>query len=255
MSPLTTPCLAFACILGGAVLGMLVGRSLPPHQLSGESKDAVKLGVTLLTTLTALVLGFLIATAKGTYDRQNSAVKELSAEVILLDRTLALYGPETTSARELLRRAGARTLSHIWHEDSDRPADLAPGEARAEMELLYDELAALAPEKDDAKRTTVKARALDITVDLGRARIQLFAQRESSVPLPLMAVLVVWLVALFTGYGLIVPRNATVVASLVVCTLSVAAALFLILELDTPFDGILKISSVPVRDALAQVAK
>ena len=255
MSPLTTSCLAFACILGGALLGMFVGRALPAHHLSGDSKDAVKLGLGLIATLTALVLGLLVASAKGTYDTQNSAVKELLAKVILLDRTLAMYGPETKEARELLRRAGDRTLHHIWPDDSARPADLAPDAARAEMALFYDKVAALSPEKDDAKRTALKARALDITADLGQTRLRLYAQRDSSIPLPFLRVLVVWLVVLFTGYGLIAPRNATVVAVLVVCILSVAAALFLILELDRPFDGIMRISSAPVRDALSRVGE
>jgi Protein of unknown function (DUF4239) len=253
LSPLSLSCLAFACILGGALLGMILGRALPA--LSGESKDAVKLGLTLIATLTALVLGLLIASAKGTYDTQNSAVKEMAAKVILLDRTLALYGPETKEARGLLRRAGARTLDRLWPDDSARSADLAPGEARAEMELFYDKVAALAPAKDVAKHAALRARALDITTDLFQTRLRLFAQRDSSVPLPFLVVLVVWLVVLFTGYGLIMPRNATVLAVLVVCILSVSGALFLILELDSPFDGILRISSASVRDALSQVGE
>jgi hypothetical protein len=255
LSPLATSGLAFACILGGALLGMLVGRTLPAHHTSGDSKDAVKLGLGLIATLTALVLGLLVASAKGTYDRQSGAVKELVAKVILLDRTLAMYGPETKEARELLRRAGDRTLSHIWPDDSARPADLAPDTARAEMALFYDKVAALSPDKDDAKRATLKARALDATADLGQTRLRLFAEREGSVPAPFLAVLVVWLVVLFAGYGLIAPRNATVVAVQVACILSVAAALFLILELDRPFDGLLGVPSAPARDALSRVGE
>src|SRR6516225_8947010 len=102
---------------------MFVGRALPGHHLSGESKDAVKLGLTLIATLTALVLGLLVASAKGTYDAQNSAVKELSAKVILLDRALAFYGgPEAKEAQKLLHRAVELMLHRIWPEDSARPA-------------------------------------------------------------------------------------------------------------------------------------
>jgi hypothetical protein len=232
---------------------MLVGRALPGSHLSGESKDAVKLGLTLIATLTALVLGLLVASAKGTYDTQNSAVKQLSANVILLDRVLAGYGPQTKEARELLRRAAARMQERIWPADGARSGDLSLGGARPEIELFYNMVANLAP-KNDAQRT-LKARALDITIDLGRTRTALFAQRGSSIPLPFLVVLVVWLIVLFTGYGILAPRNATVVAMMVVCILSVAAALFLILELDRPFEGLLRISSAPLDDAIARLGE
>ncbi len=64
-----------------------------------------------------------------------------------------------------------------------------------------------------------------------------------------------WLVVLFAGYGLLAPRNATVVAVLFVCTLSVSAAIFLLLELSTPFAGILRVSRGPVQDALSALGK
>jgi hypothetical protein len=232
---------------------MLIGRALPAAHLSAESKDAVKVGLTLIATLTALVLGLLVASSKGTYDAQNASVRELAAKVILLDRALTAYGPETKEPRELLRRIVERTLQRIWPDGGAGPADLTPGEARSEMELFYDKVAALAPQKDDAKRAAIKARAMDITVDLVQTRLRLFAQRESSIPLPFLVVLVVWLAVLFIGNGLTAPRNATVIAVVVVCILSISCALFLILELDRPFDGILRISSVPLRDALAQI--
>jgi hypothetical protein len=253
LSPLAISGLACACILGGTLLGMLAGRLLPAHHLSGESKETVKVGLALIATLTALVLGLLVASAKGTYDTQNSAVKEMSARILLLDRVLAAYGPEAKEARESLRRVVALMLGRMWPEDKARPADLAPGETRAEMERLYEKVTALSPQ-NDAQRA-LKGRALDGTADLAQARLRLFAQRDSSVPLPFLVVLVVWLTVLFAGYGLQAPRNATVVVVLVLCIVSVSGALFLILELARPFDGILQISSAPMHDALTQVGE
>jgi hypothetical protein len=259
VSPLTISCIAFACILGGALLGMLLGRLLPAHHLSGESRESVRMGSTMMATLTALVIGLLVASTKGTYDAQNSAVKELAAKVLLLDRALALYGKqseaaekETKDARETLRRAVARMTEQIWPDDKAR-SDLGPGEARVEFEQFYNKVAALKPE-NDAQRA-LKARALDITADLGQARLRMYAQRDSSVPTAFLAVLVVWLVVLFAGYGLLAPRNLTVLAVLFVCVLSVSGALFLILELDRPFDGVLRLSSAPLRDALSRVGQ
>jgi hypothetical protein len=85
--------------------------------------------------------------------------------------------------------------------------------------------------------------------------LRLAAQRESSIPLPFLVVMVSWLVVLFAGYGLLAPRNMTVVLVLLICALSISTALFLILELDKPFDGYLRVSSTPIRDALVVLDK
>jgi hypothetical protein len=253
VSPLAISGVVFACVFGGVVLGMFIGRSLPVSHLGDDSKDTVKVGLALIGTLTALVLGLLVASAKGTYDAQNGAVKELAANVILLDLALARYGPETKEMRELLRRAVTLHLHRLWPEDSTETVNLTPGEARAEMELFYDRVAALTPENDGQR--ALKARALDITANMAQARLRMFAQRDSSIPVPFLVVVVVWLMVLFVGYGLLAPRNLTVLTVLVVCAFSVAGALFLILELDRPFAGVLRIPSTPLHDALARLGQ
>lgn len=253
MSPIAVSCVVFACVLGGALLALFVGRALPEHHLRPDSKDAVKQGLTLVATLTALVLGLLVAAAKGTYDTQASAVKQLAADVLLLDRVLARYGPETKEERDLLRRAAGLTLDRLWPANGAQAANLAPGEARAETEAFYDKVAGLTPQTE-AQRT-LKARALEIATDLEKTRLRLFAQKDSSIPVPFLVVLVFWLTILFAGCGLLAPRNATVIACLIVCVLSVAGALFLILELDKPFEGIMRVSSAPLHDALSRISE
>lgn len=240
-------------MFGGALAAMLGRRLLPEHHLSADSRDVVKVGMGLIATLTALVLGLLIATAKGTYDAQSSAVKELSANVLLLDRILAKYGPETKEARALLREGAEATLAHLWPAGGRGPTNLAPGEARAVLEAMYDKVAALSP-KDDARRA-LKTRALDTTADLARGRMRLFVGQDNSLPLPFLVVLVFWLTLLFVGYGLLAPGNATLVGVLMVCTLSVAGAVFLLLELARPFTGIMRVSSDPLRDVLTILGK
>jgi hypothetical protein len=253
MSPIAVSGVAFACILGSALAAMFGKRALPEHHLSADSKEIVKLGMGVIATLAALVLGLLIATTKGTYDAQGGAVKELAAKVLLLDRVLAKYGPETKEARELLRRMVAAMVDRIWPEDSGRAANLTPGEARAPGEAMYDKIAELSPQ-NEAQRA-LKARALDVTADVAQARLRLFAQQESSVPLPFLVVLVFWLSILFAGYGLLAPANATVLAVLVVCSLSIAGAIFLMLELASPFAGTMRVSSASLRDALALIGQ
>src|SRR5215510_4150337 len=118
MSPLATSAIVFACIFGGALLGMVLRAALPEHHLSGESKDLVKVGMGVVGTMAALVLGLLVASAKSAYDTQQSELQQMSANVVFLDRVLAHYGPETKEARELFRGAVVRNLTLIWHEDT-----------------------------------------------------------------------------------------------------------------------------------------
>jgi hypothetical protein len=255
VTPLVTSIIVFACIFGVALVAMFLKRFLPEHHLSPESKDVVKLGMGTMATLAAIVLGLLIATAKGTYDTQNSAVQEFAAKVLLLDRVLAKYGKDTDDARKLLHDVVDATQKRMWPDGAGGPANLAPpGEARAAGEAMYDKIAALEPH-DDAERAALKARAMDISVDLLQDRLRLYSRQDSSLPLPFLVVLVCWLIILFVGYGLLAPPNATVVAVLFVCTLSVAAAIFLLLELSTPFAGMLRVSSGPIRDALSALGK
>jgi hypothetical protein len=241
----------FACIAGAGLFAMALARVLPEHHLKPDSKEAIKYGLTLIATLAALVLGLLVAAAKGTYDTQTGAVRQMSADVLLLDRALALYGPETKEARDLLHRAVDSILDRLWPGDGARPADLAPGEMRADIGAFYDKVSGLTPQ-NDAQRS-LKARALDTTASIAQTRLRLFAQKDGSIPVPFLVVLVFWLMVLLGGAGLLAPRNVTVVGVLIVCALSVSCALFLILELDRPFEGIMRVPSAPLREALARL--
>ena len=98
MSPVAISFVAVACIFGGILLGAFIRTNLPEHHLSGESKDALKLGIGMIATLSALVLGLLIASAKSNFDTMNNGLKQAGSRVILLDRVLAQYGPETREA-------------------------------------------------------------------------------------------------------------------------------------------------------------
>jgi Protein of unknown function (DUF4239) len=250
VSSLALSAIVFACVLGGAVAAMIFRRRLPDHHLNAESRDVVKLSMGLVATLTALVLGLLIATAKGTYDTQSGVTREMSANYVLLDRVLGRYGQETKEIRDLLKVVAIATLDRIWPPDATQSADLAPiGAAKAAGEALYDKVAELAP-RTEAQRE-LRARALGIMADIAQARLRLFARRDSEIPAPFLVVLAFWLIILFTGFGLLAPGNPTVVAMLILCALSVSAAIFLILELATPFAGIMRISSASLRDAIA----
>ena len=151
MSALIITSVAFACIFGGTLLGMFLRTILPGHHLSDESKDAVKLGIGMIATLAALALGLLIASAKGNFDTMSSELRQAGSRVILLDRVMAQYGPETKDARDLLRRTIAAMIKRVWPEDNIRQAAAEAPEARVNIEAIQDQLRQLSP-KNDAQR-------------------------------------------------------------------------------------------------------
>lgn len=237
--------IVLACVFGGALLGMGLRALLPEHHLSTESRDVVRLGMGLIATISALVLGLVIASAKTSYDAQRNELIQLSANVILLDRVLAHYGPETKEARELLRRAALRALGQLWPEQDSAPAS---GEPVVGSEAFFDQIQKLSPQSDEQR--SIKTRAIIVSIDLGRVRFLLTEQRGRSIPMAFLVVLVFWLTILFASFGLFAPRNITVVMTLFLSALSVSGAIFLILQLDQPFAGLIQISSAPLRNAV-----
>ncbi len=251
MSALAISGIVFACLFGGGLLGVWLRAALPEHHLSPDSKGLIQLGMGLIATMSALVLGLLIASAQGTYSTQRSEFAQLSSNIIVLDRTLAHYGPEATAARAVLRGAVRQVLQRLAPEDGSPPERVDPKTTQAEG--LYDHLQGLTPQTE-AQRTS-KAQALSLALELSRARWLMFEQEAQSIPLPFLVVLVCWLALIFVSFGLYAPPNATVLAVLFVCALSVAGAIFLILELDQPYAGWIRISPAPLRMALSQLGQ
>jgi hypothetical protein len=253
MSSLAIASVMFGCVLASTGAAMLLARGLPEHHLSGESRDVVKLGLGVIGTLTALVLGLLVAATKGTYDAQSGTVKELATQLAMLDRVLARYGPGAAEARARLRTLTQAVLDQVWPHDSAATIDFGGGPSRPAGEALYEAVAALDP-KDDSQRL-LKAQAQQMTIGLGQLRQRLVVNSERTIPAPLLVVLGVWQATLFAGFGLLAPRNATTIGVLIVCMLSVAGALFMILELDRPFEGVVRVPDAPLRAVMSHLGE
>ncbi len=241
----------FACLVGAALLGRRVHRYLPEDHLSADSKDAVKLAMGLVATMTALVLGLLVSSAKEAHDTKRSEVIQMAAKIAFLDRVLALYGPEAAEARRELHTTVADAVQRIWSTDRSGPHQLVPNVQAGNT--LYAAIQALSPH-DDTQRT-LKAQIASLMVDLGQLRSLLIAQSIPSISKPMLIILVSWLVVIFFGFSLIAPPNATTTLALVASAFSVACAIFLILELDQPFGGLIHIPSQPLINALENQTK
>jgi len=246
MSALALSCLIFMLTLGGILLGTLLRRTLPEHHLSKDSQDVVRLGVGLIATIAALVLGLLIAAAKSSFDTQSTQVKQITANMILLDNLLAQYGPEARPIREQMRSSIGPFTDRLWQEKEQAAA--APFAANASAEKAYLAIQALSPASD--LQRALQARAAQLSTDLAQTRLLLFVESDNLVPAPFLAILVFWLVIIFASFSLFSALNVTVFACLSLFALSASGAIFLILELSRPFTGLMTISSAPLRNAL-----
>ncbi|MBX3380384.1 MAG: DUF4239 domain-containing protein [Phycisphaeraceae bacterium] len=249
MSSLAISLIVCACVFGGAVFGMVLRSLLPEHHLSSETKDVVKLGAGLIGTMAALVLGLLVGSAKGSYDTQKNEVVDLAASAVMLDRTLAHFGPESDAARESLRRTTSGVIERLWSRSPSGQS--TPPVVQQSGDSLYDQIHQLDAKSDEQR--AAKAEAQNILSSLARTRFLLFAQSGSSISITLLSVVSFWLAAVFTSFGLFAPRNATVVATLLAAAMSVSGAVFLVLELDRPFTGMIRISDEPLRNAFEQL--
>jgi hypothetical protein len=221
---------------------------LPNHHLSKETQDIVKLSAGTIATLTAMVLGLLVSSAKNSFDTVNNGVVQSSAKIILLDRDLASYGPETKAAREQLKRHVAGVMEMVWPAEKPSMPPLTAFERTTGLELFQDKLNKLAPQSDAQRRAL--AQAQQIVSELGQTRWFLIEQEQSSLPFPLLVILVFWLTLLFVSFGLFAPSNVTALTVLFLGACAVSAAIYLVIELDRPLEGFIKVSDAPLRNAL-----
>lgn len=253
MSSVKIALIIFVSVFAGALLGMFLRSRLPAHHLRSDTENVIKLGMGLIATIAALVLGLLIATAKSSFESQDAAVKHTAARVLLLDHMLANYGPETKPVRELLRRTVALRLEAIWPEDRFQQAKFDPDEASPAATTMETLILQLSPENDSQR--WLQSEALRVGRDIMETRWLVLGGLGSSVPVLFVVVVVFWLTVIFCSFGLFAPRNATVIVVLFLCALSVAGSIFLILEMDHPFDGLMKVSSAPLRYALKELGQ
>jgi hypothetical protein len=255
MNPSVVGIVTFVCTFGGVLLGMRLRGVLPAHHLDADSKDSIKVGIGLIATMTALVLGLVTASAKSSFDDVNTAIKQGTMEILAFDRALARYGPETAPIREGLKRAIGARIDAVWPTGSTRPVNLDPiaSGSGLQTERLVDALRGLTP-RDEVQKA-MQARALDLAETLLQDRWIVLSGGESTVPAPFLVVLLFWLAITFTSFGLFAPRNGTVIAVLLVCAVSIAGAMFLVLEMDGPFDGLLRASPDPLRYAYERLGQ
>lgn len=255
MNPTLVGLMTFGFAFGGILVGMWLRSILPDHHLDDDSRDTIKLGIGLIATMTALVLGLVTASAKNIFDSMDKTLRDSAIKIISLDRELARYGSETEAIRLRLQKGLAVRIDSLWPNESKKSVDIKSDylETVPIGEALADSINKLKPDDDFHRR--IQLRALDLAESLFQQRWFVFIGIENSVPIPFLGILIFWITLTFTSFGLFAPRNLTVLVVLFVCSLSIGSALFLILEMDTPFEGMLKIAPDPLLNAYSIITE
>lgn len=248
MNSLEISFITLVCLVTGFLAGLGLQHLLPDHHLSKESQDTVKLGAGMVATMSALILGLLVSSAKNSFDAVNVSVAQNGAYIIQLDHVLAEYGPETRTLREQLKNSVAERMQKVWGKSTPGGSGLLAVEKSTAMLDLQASLRTLSPQSDRQK--TAVNQALQICNDIWQSRLLILEEQQEPVPPVFLVLLIFWLGLLFLTFGLFAPRNVTVGTVMLACALSVASAVFLILEMSHPLDGFIKVSSAPLLKAL-----
>jgi hypothetical protein len=253
LSSLVISFVVFVCCSSSAALGIILHVKLPDNHFDTDSKDVVKSVMGIIATMSALVLSLLIASAKSSYDMQSSEIQQLSANVVQLDRALALYGTDAADARKVLRQAVIAAHDRIWPGADRRSVNLDPAAGRGDVQAFFNIMERLTPATDIQRHA--QSTALQLVSGLTHTRMLMFEQIDSTISWPLLVVLIFWVSVLFLGFGLFARLQIIVTGTLFIGALSVASAVFLMLELSEPYHGLLQVSDSPVQAALGQISR
>jgi hypothetical protein len=251
VTSITIASIIFGCVFAGGLAGLFLHPLLPKGHLTKETQDVIRLGTGMLSVLASLVLGLLVATAKSAFDSADRELRAYAADMIQAGQVLDSYGQETARVRDLLRRYAERVIEENWGGEGGLHKTMDDSEAIALLYQAHATLLALDPE--DASQRWLKDRALQIVAELVRMRWQLIEGQGSTISPVILVVLVFWITVIFASFGFVAPQNGSVVAVFLVCSLSIASSIYLVLEMDRHLDGLIAISSEPMRSALAHL--
>lgn len=240
-----------ACIFCGGVIGLNLHRLLPPRHLTKDTLDVIRLGTGMLSVLASLLLGLLIATAKSSFDSTELAVQGYAAELTELNEVLRDYGPGAAAPRDQLRVYVDRFVADLWPSAGQAPTIGGNPVAPTLLLHLREAIRALKPANED--QIALRKQAMEAAISLMRQRALLLEREAPSVQGLVLGVLVAWITAIFVSFGINAPRNSTIVAAFAICAVSIGAAIFLVLEMDSPLSGVLRISPLPVERVLSMV--
>jgi hypothetical protein len=253
VTSLITGLIAIVLLCGGVLLGSFLRDRLPDHHVRDDSKEVVKTASGMIATLVALIVGLLVSSSKAALDQANEGLTQAGAKVILLDQVLSRYGPEAKPIRGRMKELMQVSIERLWPSRREPKEGTAVVERSTGMDEIQSMIEQLTP--SDEPHRAIRTRALDTCNELMQSRWLMIEKAQTSLPVPFLVMLIFWLTVLFTGFGLLAPRNPTTVTCLFVCAISMAGAIVLILEMNRPFEGAIQASPGPLLKAVSVIGR
>jgi hypothetical protein len=252
MEPIIVSLVILACIVTGVLGGWVLAGLLPPDHLTSDGRDTIKVSIAMVATISALVLGLLTAGSKSALDGKQEEVRAMASDLLRLDRMLAMIGPDTMQIRDDLKSALGQRIAAVWPAEAGG-IRLSAVQEGSGVEGVLRELLALHPE--GSAESWLQSRALDLASDIDARRWTLVAESSSAIQWPFVILVAFWLTIVFTSFALFAPRNASVAVAMLVAAISVAGAFYLILEMDQPYSGLIRVESQPLLDTYAALGR
>jgi hypothetical protein len=259
MSETVTSIVVFLLACAGLQLGAWLESRLPREHVESEARSSAHIGINMMATLAAVVLGLMITSAKSSFDEVANQIVDVSTSIILMDRNLSGYGDAAKPARLELREFASRLASHVASNgdmngvSTFRESVKAPSKNLSLIGQLQSTILALTPANDSQR--WFQARALELSSELSHERVLTSVQGEHSLPTAMIVVMTSWVVLIFIGLGVFSVGNRSVRVALSLPALVFAGSIFLILELDTPYSGVICVSGLPLKNAAAQIGQ
>jgi hypothetical protein len=242
--------ISFVALMAGIAAGVALRRHLGTAQLGTSQKEVVRLGAGFLATLSAVLISLMIASAKNSYDTQFAHFRTLAAYLVETDQLMAQYGLETTELRILMRQAVPAAVDRIWREKRSATQDSAFTSASL-AEQINGAIASLTPANDTQR--ALKRRIEEASAEIARTRLLMFADGDTAILTPFLLILIFWLAVVLASYAMFVEPDPVVIGALLVVALSISSALFLVVDLNQPFVGLMQIPKEQLRNTLAPI--
>ncbi len=237
----------FACACAGAAVGFLIRRRLREHHLTAASQEVLKLTLGVVATLAALVLGLLVGGTKQFYDAKVNEVRTFVVNIALLDRSMSHYEPSLLAERRQLSDFTRTMIGGLWGGgQTTSNTDLL-----ASMDRIRETLRRLEPQSEAQK--IAHARLMGLTDTLMLSGSKLIETDDAEIPGPLFGVVDAWLAVIFLGFGVFAPTNRVTVLAIGTSAVAVSMAVFLVVEMNSAFDGLIKIPSRMMEQVLDQI--
>jgi len=230
------------------LVGLYLKRRLPERHMSTGSRDMIGAIMGLLSLLLALVLGTLVGSAHQFFTSQKAELESLGARSLELELAFRQYGPETEPLRQMMKTSVQEASDAAQGNRKAYEQHFEIGDYLSKFEKWNDMVASLAPHTP--QQTELLSSIRSISASFQQTRLLMSEQLASSISWPLLVIVVGWALLLFCGFGVISGLNLTSVVALALGAFAVATAIFLILELNRPFSGLLHVPTMSIEATL-----